>query len=542
MTVVVGRRAWRANARELSTRTTIELTWAMLMKQFHTSGLARLMNQLCRRARRFGPRCIAAVLGLLILLPATPTSSWAAEPTVQQFPFRVRPNWDGFRNRLHPEKLPKVRQNFGYRDSNLAGGKRSGEIGGFIQRATTTASYAKAIPTVTLNDPLSASGTFAVTADEGSSGMLIGWFHERSRGWRTPNSLAFRVDGNGGKYWLFYEYGTRNWSTGGAGAYEGLRYQTTKTKPFPADGTVHHWELTYDPNGPDEEGVITFTVDGRTWNPLPVPLRHKKDGAEFNRFGLFNQQVAGGGLEIYMDDITVNGQRYGFDSNPDWQAVGNAVEFEERIVRPYHNFGFSPTSHAGGESGEIGGIIFRDEKPSYYGAPVAELSLDDRLAASGKLAFLAAGSDSGVLLGFFNSRFKRANAIPDHKQKQPDYLAIMIEGPSRVGHYFRAAYVSTNREGAAPTEDPLTGEPRPVIKPDGRSHNWSLDYSPTAAKGAGRITVTLDGETHSLDLQPAHRQAGATFDRFGLFNIQAGGHHIQLYVDDVSLTTGNGDR
>ena len=69
--------------------------------------------------------------------------------------------------------------------------------------------------------------------------MLFGWFHETSRGWRTLNSLAFRIDGNGGKYWVFFEYGTRNWLTGGGGTFDGPRYQTTRTKPFPADGTVH---------------------------------------------------------------------------------------------------------------------------------------------------------------------------------------------------------------------------------------------------------------------------------------------------------------
>ncbi len=68
---------------------------------------------------------------------------------------------------------------------------------------------------------------------------MIGWFNENRRGWRTPNSLAFRIDGNGGKFWMFYEYGTRNWRTGGGGAFEGEQYQTTPTPPFPADGKPH---------------------------------------------------------------------------------------------------------------------------------------------------------------------------------------------------------------------------------------------------------------------------------------------------------------
>ena len=111
-----------------------------------------------------------------------------------------------------------ARQDFGYRTSDRAGGKK-GEIGGYIQRAVVTpAYYAKVIAAKTLNDKLTASGRFAVTRAEGGSGMLFGWFNENSRGWRTPNSLAFRIDGNGGKYWVFYEYGTQHLLTGGGGS------------------------------------------------------------------------------------------------------------------------------------------------------------------------------------------------------------------------------------------------------------------------------------------------------------------------------------
>lgn len=39
-----------------------------------------------------------------------------------------------------------------------------------------------------------------------------------------------------------------------------------------------------------------------------------------------------------------------------------------------------------------------------------------------------------------------------------------------------------------------------------------------------------------MDLDPAHRALGAVFDRFGIFNIQAGGHHVEIYLDDVSFT------
>jgi hypothetical protein len=97
--------------------------------------------------------------------------------------------WDGFRNRLVPDPPPVTRQDFGWRE---------GCIGGWVQRSTTPAWYAKAIEPVTLEKPLSASGTFSVKRSEGGSGVLFGWFNSQSRGWRMPNSLVIRLDGNGG--------------------------------------------------------------------------------------------------------------------------------------------------------------------------------------------------------------------------------------------------------------------------------------------------------------------------------------------------------
>ena len=189
--------------------------------------------------------------------------SWAQEPTQTFEDFASNPQWESYRSRLLPDRLPVTRQGFGWHTARPGEGG-SGAIGGWIQRSLTPAWFAKVIPTRTLHDKLSASGTFAVTRDDSSSGTLFGWFHDTSRGWRTPNSLVFRLDGNGGKYWVFYEYGTRHWFTRGVGCFEGDRYQTTPTRPFPADGTKHAWSLDYDPIGADGNGLMTFLLDGRT--------------------------------------------------------------------------------------------------------------------------------------------------------------------------------------------------------------------------------------------------------------------------------------
>jgi hypothetical protein len=446
--------------------------------------------------------------------------------------FDKDPGWEGFNTRLVPEPAPVTRQHFGWRDANHAGGKARGEIGGRVQRSRTAAYYATPIKPRTLNEKLYASGRFAVTADDGTSGVLIGWFNKDSRGWRTPNSLAMRLDGNGGRgYILFYEYGTQHDLAGGGGAFEGPRYQTTKTPFFKPDGTTHTWTLQYDPTGANGGGLMTFTVDGTRKYEQPLDPGHKVDGATFDRFGIWNAQTTGAGMEVYFDDLEVDGQAMDFTSDPKWEGLGNDVEFADRVMRPFQDFGFSPTNKAGGKSaGEFGGVIWRDDKPAYYGAAVGRLTLNDALAASGTIAFHGQGSDSGVWLGWFDSAGKRKRTRVESEDRPANYLGIILEGPSRVGHYFRQAYRAGNGEGAG-------CETGPVLHPNGKPHRWTLRYDPKAgATGSGQIVVTLDDEKVTLDVRPEDRKAGATFDRFGLFNVQEGGHYVEVYVDDLEYT------
>jgi len=218
-----------------------------------------------------------------------------------------------------------------------------------------------------------------------------------------------------------------------------------------------------------------------------------------------------------------------FDGDPGWEGRGNRVKFEDRGIRPLHDFGHSPTAHAGGEPGEIGGIVWRDESPAYYGDRVGPLTLEDELFASGKVVFTKASSDSGVYLGWFDSTAKKNKAVPEHDAPQENLLGLLIEGPSRVGHYVRPAYRTADGAGGSPDEGP-------ILRPDGKVHRWTIRYSPRDAGGRGRVTITLDDKALSMDLTAGHRTRGARFDRFGLFNHQSGGHFVEIYLDDLTYT------
>jgi hypothetical protein len=479
------------------------------------------------------PRFTAALL--LAALGGLSAAARGQDSRIVRETFAADPAWDGFRNRLAPEVPQRVLQDFGFRPTNHATGARAGEIGGFVQRTPTAAYYAMPIEPKSLDDRLSASGKLAVRSADASSGVLIGWFKAPPPSWRTPNSLGFRIDGNGGKFWVFYEYGTNRWRTGGGGAFEGEQYQRTPTPPFPADGKPHDWSLDYDPTGAGGGGLLKFQIDDRRYE-LTIGQGHRDDGATFDHFGIWNVQTPGERVELYLDDLVVDGRELSFDDDPRWHAVGNSAEFAERMIRPYHSFGHSATRNAGGKPGEIGGIVFRDERPAYYAAKTAPLSLDDELVASGRLALVKAFSDSGVYLGWFNAESKRSNETPEYQARQKNYLGILLEGPSRAGHYFRPGYGLASSAGHNAGETTADGRPWPLVFPDGRVHTWTLHYRPQEAGGAGRIEIVFDEKSATMDLAPGDRTAGAAFDRFGLFNMQSGGHAVEIYLDDLSYT------
>jgi hypothetical protein len=444
--------------------------------------------------------------------------------------FSTDPNWDALNNRLLPDPLPVIEQSFGYSPNTNHAGGSNGEIGGLTQRSTTPAYYAMKIPTRTFNNKLKASGKFSVTRADGSSGALFGWFNDKAEGWRTPNSLMFRIDGNGDKYWVFIEYGTQHWLTGGMGCFEGERYQTTKTPPFRSDGTAHEWMLEYDPAANGGSGAVIFTLDGKTYT-LNVAPEHRADGLELNRFGMLNHMLTGHSIEPWFDDLTVDGEKIDFSKDPGWESGGSQVKFGDRIIRPLHDFGFSPdTNFAGGSGkGEVGGTLWRGEyaQPAYYAARLERLTLNDAFSASGRIAFTRAGSDSGSCFGWFDSTSKQNKTSRDHPSE--NILGIMIEGPSRIGHYFRPFYNDSTGAGELKPHGP-------IIRPDGKAHTFAVRYDPSGAGGNGKVIFKLDNDEQTYDLPAGAKRAGASFDRFGFFNLQTKGNHTTIYIDDLKLT------
>jgi len=473
----------------------------------------------------------SACLTILIATGAT-----ALEKTES---FDHDPNWDGHNNR--PTAAPAtVRQDFGFSSTSHAGGK-SGELGGFITPAGEPAYYAKVIPTATFDDKLSASGK--VACPDGQFNMLLGFFNaDTINEWRTPNTINFRFNGRGDRCLIYLEYLTSKWRIG---TLSGHGFRNTKVpqegKPdsngFPQGGSVHTWSIEYDPKANDGKGVITATLDGET-AMMQVDPKMRADGATFNRFGMLNviKSFDGGG-EIYFDDITINGQKETFDADPKWEGKNNRETYSTQFVRPRWDFGFTETNIAGGKSaGELGGRTFRGDcrypdRMSYYGDKVGPLTLDKPFKARGKITQTRGVSDSSTLIGFFNSKDSFEVSQRQDSGTPKSFCGALVEGPSAEGFFFYPSYRIGEIEGHNGRDaHPL------YIYPNGKSRDWSFEYDPKGANGKGRITVSLDGKSVILDLKEGAKQAGATFDRFGLLTSWIDGNAQYIYLDDLTYT------
>ena len=167
-----------------------------------------------------------------------PVAQAASMIPVQYFEaFNADPAWVGVNNRAIPAPCTRsITQDFRYcpSPSHYAGGSAAGEIGGKIYRRFIGGYYAKVItPTKTFNDTLSASGRFSVDAGGSASAAMWGWFNSTNHtGWRQPNTLAVRLDGNSSPegFSVRFEYGTKDWHTGGTG---NLAFGSPATDPHP---------------------------------------------------------------------------------------------------------------------------------------------------------------------------------------------------------------------------------------------------------------------------------------------------------------------
>jgi hypothetical protein len=449
------------------------------------------------------------------------------------------PQWDTRNNRPAASESRAIVQDFGFSPTTHCN-DIPGEIGGLITPAAEPAYYAKTLRTLTFHDRFSASGKL-VCAD-GAFHALLGFFNgDTIAEWRTPNTVALRLNGRGDRFFTFVEYATSKWRAGGDSPRPFAMRKNKKTgrdefEGFRSGQAIHEWSLAYDPDGNSGNGAISATMDGET-AVCNLEAGHKQDGASFNRFGLLNVvKSADTGGSLWIDELTINGAKEDLTGEPDWRGFENRRKYATTNVRPLWDCGFSATNLAGGRNtGEIGGRIFRGDcryvrSLAYYADRLEPLSLDKPLHASGTVALTRGVSDSTVLLGFFHDK-ESVRVNESQKSGLPrSFWGIAVDGPSRDGFYFSPAL----RVGDDPHFFDFGNRP-PVIMPDGKSHKWDLRYDP-AAGAHGRVSLTFDGQTVALDLTENERAAGARFNRFGFVSTWVDGNAQSIYLDDLTYT------
>src|SRR5258706_12868322 len=90
-----------------------------------------------------------------------------------------------------------------------------------------------------------------------------------------------------------------------------------------------------------------------------------------------------------------------FDKDPGWEGINNrASEPKPRTVK--QDFGYSPTTaNAGGEKGEIGGLITAPAEPAFYAKKNETKTFNDTFSASGRLR--CNGRQFHPLIALFNA-------------------------------------------------------------------------------------------------------------------------------------------
>jgi len=443
------------------------------------------------------------------------------------------PGWEEFNNRVLPKRRVEVVQDFGFGFSERTKTDQ-GVIGGKVTRSSKPCYYAKQIAPRTLNDKISASGTFKLTASGGSSGIFFGWFNANQPGGsgRPVGSLGMDFDGEGSGARLAVRMISKSNKSCGTFITPFIpgKYRPT---PIRKDGTTYKWKMDYDPEANAGKGRFSFSIEsdsnkredfeGKVFT-VDLPNGFKQDGATFDRFGLMNAMKAGGPLTIFFSELELGGERVDLTKEPGWIGSSNHERYEEPNQLGAHDFGFSPdTKFAGGARGEMGGKFWRSGSYGYYADKVGRLTLSQPLEASGKVVLLVGAPDSDMFIGWFNSTNKVKPPV-----EAGNFLGVHVGGPTRVGHYFQPAY----RTGQGSRGSPKTG---PVLVPE-KVYDWKLNYDPAAEQGRGAIQVKLGDESVTVAFKPGQKEEGATFDRFGVFTSDIGGQMVKIYFDDLKYT------
>ncbi|MCA9433315.1 MAG: hypothetical protein KC940_22545, partial [Candidatus Omnitrophica bacterium] len=296
----------------------------------------------------------------------------------------------------------------------------------------------------------------------------------------------------------------------------------------------HRWWKR--PHPEDSHGRITLAVDDETPYVFWMDETVRNAPTEMTHFGLFNIHRYGEWMEVYLGDLTVNGERIELNQDPKWEGKNNRVQYTETSFQSMSDYGYCQTNWAGESPGEVGGLFWRTEPQdpnfSYYGADVGELTLDDPISFSGSIYFLNGMSDAAAYFGYFNSKDQIQSLSKGGDKTMENRMGLQFADASSIGYRLRPTLNTSQGDRAE--------NAGPIFTPNKERHRFTFEYDPKANNGVGAAVMTLDGESYPFDLTPRQREEGAVFDRFGFANVRGGGNSVEVYFDDVGYTAREG--
>jgi hypothetical protein len=240
----------------------------------------------------------------------SPGEIWIDEVTINGAvqDFANDPSWNGLNNRRsYVTENIRPKFNFGWSNTQHAGGLSRGELGGLIFRGdcrdpNRMACYGDRLSNLTLRNVLEARGKVSVLRAVSDSTASIGFYHSTfsmetnpSQKEGTPSDyLGINIEGPSSEGFFFYPvYRSHN------GGGKALGHNGGRSPRIYPDGKVHDWSLRYDPAGAGGKGEIAVTLDDQMCR-LPLDAEAQ---ASFDRFGICTPWIDGNSVTVFFDDL-----------------------------------------------------------------------------------------------------------------------------------------------------------------------------------------------------------------------------------------------
>lgn len=214
----------------------------------------------------------------------------------QKQDFSQDPGWVGVGNRASYEDRELTgAHNFGFRAATRHAGGQPGEVGGDFWRSGNYACYADRVGPLNLEQRLEARGRVTMLVGGPDADMMFGWFSSANKAASPIDAGHFLGVAVGGPTRVGH-YFAPSFTTakGGRGKVD--------SAPVLKPGRSYEWSLVYDPAGNGGLGEMKVTLGGESVT-LPFKPGRKKEGATFDRFGLFTSQAGGQMVRLYLDDL-----------------------------------------------------------------------------------------------------------------------------------------------------------------------------------------------------------------------------------------------